>query len=103
MYDIPEYNKLRMSCDDYDLACRQTATNHVFMSGWGMLATAIVVGCPIQSVYPPRNSILDIQIGIKYQMMCLLQLTWSYTINTSYKGYIFGVAFDVNSTKDNVT
>ena len=35
-----------------------------FSSAWAMLAASSVVGCSIQSVYPPRNGFLDKAIGI---------------------------------------
>ena len=35
-----------------------------YSSAWTIIAAANVSGCPIQSVYPPMNGILDKTVGI---------------------------------------
>ena len=45
--------------DSYDEACTAANRKGAFSSDWTMLAAATVLGCPIESVFPPRNGLLD--------------------------------------------
>ena len=53
IYDANTYDRLRLVSLLYDEACKDAATNKTVSSAWAILAAASVLGCPIQSVYPP--------------------------------------------------
>ena len=61
-YDGPNAKKnegLLEFTDSYDEACTAASRKGAFSSAWTMLAAATVLGCPIQSVFPLRNGLLD--------------------------------------------
>ena len=61
-YDGPNAKRnerILLVSDNYNEACNSAARDGAFLSAWTMLAAATVLGCPIQSVYPPQNGLLD--------------------------------------------
>ena len=72
--DNENYERLILISPSYDTACKDAAIKGAYSSAWSMLAASTVVGCPIQSVYPPRNGILDTSVGVlntKFQPVSL--------------------------------
>ena len=59
-----KYHSLHLVCPAYEDVCKAAATKGMYSSAWTMVAAANVIGYPIQSVYPPRNGMLDHTIGI---------------------------------------
>ena len=49
---------------NYDESCRNAAKLGEWSSAWTIMAAATVIGCPIHSVYPTMNGILDSCVGI---------------------------------------
>jgi hypothetical protein len=62
-----ENERLLLVSPDIEEACIAAAKDKSYSSAWTILAAASVLGCPIQSVYPPRNGILDKAVGILNQ------------------------------------
>ena len=61
-YDGPNAKKnerLLEVTDSYAEACTAASRKGAFSSALTMLAVATVLGCPIQSMFPPRNGLLD--------------------------------------------
>ena len=74
LYDNEKYERLILVSPSYDTACKDAAIKGAYSAAWSMLAASTVVGCPIQSVYPPRNGILDTSVGVlntKFQPVLL--------------------------------
>ncbi|CAG2242358.1 unnamed protein product [Mytilus edulis] len=74
IYDTSKHNRLELVSPSYDEACKAAAKNRAFSSAWTILAAASVLGCPIQSVYPPRNGFMDKTVGILNTMFDPLQV-----------------------------
>ena len=62
--NAPNARDLFFVSPNYDDAIKSSACKGKYACAWEMQAAATVVGCPIQSVYPPRNGLLDKAIGI---------------------------------------
>ena len=62
--NLPNAKDLLWVTPNYDDAIKASACRGRFASAWEMQAAATVVGCPIQSVYPPRNVLIDKTVGI---------------------------------------
>ena len=62
--NLSNAKELFLVSPNYEDACKAAACKGQFSSAWTMVAAATVIGCPIQSVYPPRNGILDQTVRI---------------------------------------
>ena len=62
--NAPNSRELFFVSPNYDDAVTSSACKGKFACAWEMQAAATVIGRPIQSVYPPRNGLLDKAIGI---------------------------------------
>ena len=62
--NAPNARELFFVSPNYDDAVTSSACKGKFACAWEMQAAATVIGCPIQSVYPPRNGLLHKAIGI---------------------------------------
>ena len=62
--NAPNSRELFFVSPNYDDAVTSSACKGKFGCAWEMQAAATVIGRPIQSVYPPRNGLLDKAIGI---------------------------------------
>ena len=63
-YNSAAHGNYRPVSPEYKVSCKEAATIGGWSSAWTMMAAASVIGCPIQSVYPTRNGILDKCVGI---------------------------------------
>lgn len=61
---LERYGELALVSPSIEEACQTAAIDDYFSSTWTVLAAGTVLRCLIQSVYPPRNRILDKSVGI---------------------------------------
>ena len=98
-YDGPNAKKnerLLEVTDSYDEACNAASRKGAFSSAWTMLAAATVLGCPIQSVFPPRNGRLDkafcylnetftpVSSKSKFDPICIMWTSTSYSYHKTW-------------------
>ena len=62
--NAPNSRELFFVSPNYDDAVTSSACKGKFVCAWEMQAATTVIGRPIQSMYPPRNGLLDKAIGI---------------------------------------
>ena len=63
-YNTDQNAKFLLVSPNYDESCRNAAKLGEWSSAWTIMAAATVIGCPIHSVYPTMNGILDSCVGI---------------------------------------
>ena len=98
-YDGPNAKKnerLLEVTDSYDEACTAASRKGAFSSAWTMLAAATVLGSPIQSVFPPRNGLLDktfrylnetftpVSSKSKFDPICIMWTSTSYSYHKTW-------------------